>query len=190
MLSKVIYKGFVVCIACLVAGPRSPVLRPARGLNPDVSDDACTRAATRDVSSKHCKALLVQDSSSKFSPIKIPQHPRLFFFLFLPKKHSDLCFDRMLVRLSGGMYLCTNHACYFGRSSGPVDVNSNELMGDIGKVNGRDVVIVDELIDTGGTLGVLPRKLRDAGAKVSCYARDALWNRARWGGGVPLFEAL
>lgn len=39
-------------------------------------------------------------------------------------------------------------------------------MGNIGEVKGRDVVIVDELIDTGGTLGALPRRLRKAGAKV------------------------
>ncbi|CAN0466432.1 unnamed protein product, partial [Discosporangium mesarthrocarpum] len=48
---------------------------------------------------------------------------------------------------------------------GPVDVKSNELIGDINEVKGRDVVIVDELIDTGGTLSILPRKLRKAGAK-------------------------
>lgn len=53
------------------------------------------------------------------------------------------------------------------RSSGPVDVSSNELMGNIGEVKGRDVVIVDELIDTGGTLAALPRRLKKAGAKVS-----------------------
>lgn len=51
------------------------------------------------------------------------------------------------------------------RSSGPVDVSTNEIMGNIGEVEGRDVVIVDELIDTGGTLGTLPRKLQKAGAK-------------------------
>eukprot|EP00904_Undaria_pinnatifida_P003812 jgi/Undpi1/13431/HiC_scaffold_8.g03090.m1 len=50
-------------------------------------------------------------------------------------------------------------------NSGPVDVSSNELMGNIGEVKGRDVIIVDELIDTGGTLGALPRRLRKAGAK-------------------------
>ncbi|CAM9564087.1 unnamed protein product, partial [Choristocarpus tenellus] len=50
-------------------------------------------------------------------------------------------------------------------NSGPVDVSSNELIGDINEVKGRDVVIVDELIDTGGTLGTLPRKLKDAGAE-------------------------
>ncbi|CBJ49277.1 conserved unknown protein [Ectocarpus siliculosus] len=49
-------------------------------------------------------------------------------------------------------------------NSGPVDVSSNELMGNIGEVKGRDVVIVDELIDTGGTLGALPRRLKKAGA--------------------------
>lgn len=52
-------------------------------------------------------------------------------------------------------------------SSGPVDVDLNEFMGNINEVKGRDVVIVDELIDTGGTLGTLPRKLRRAGAKAS-----------------------
>lgn len=46
-----------------------------------------------------------------------------------------------------------------------MDVSTNEIMGNIGEVEGRDVVIVDELIDTGGTLGTLPRKLRKAGAK-------------------------
>lgn len=51
-------------------------------------------------------------------------------------------------------------------SSGPVDVSSNELMGNIGEVKGRDVVIVDELIDTGGTLAALPRRLKKAGAMV------------------------
>lgn len=80
--------------------------------------------------------------------------PKIFGYLFWPSAGPSVSI-----------------ACYFGRSSGPVDVNSNELMGDIGKVKGRDVVIVDELIDTGGTLGVLPRKLRDAGAGVSCYSR-------------------
>lgn len=54
-------------------------------------------------------------------------------------------------------------------SSGPVDVSSNELMGNIGEVKGRDVVIVDELIDTGGTLAALPLRLKKAGAMV----RDA-----------------
>ncbi|CAM9279723.1 unnamed protein product [Ectocarpus sp. 12 AP-2014] len=49
-------------------------------------------------------------------------------------------------------------------NSGPVDVSSNELMGNIGEVKGRDVVIVDELIDTGGTLAALPRRLKKAGA--------------------------
>lgn len=51
-------------------------------------------------------------------------------------------------------------------SSGPVDVSSNELMGNIGEVKGRDVVIVDELIDTGGTLAALPLRLKKAGAMV------------------------
>eukprot|EP00903_Cladosiphon_okamuranus_P010423 g9859.t1 len=49
-------------------------------------------------------------------------------------------------------------------NSGPVDVSSNELMGNIGEVKGRDVVIVDELIDTGGTLAALPLRLKKAGA--------------------------
>lgn len=57
------------------------------------------------------------------------------------------------------------------RSSGPVDVSSNELMGNIGEVKGRDVVIVDELIDTGGTLAALPRRLKKAGAMVSLSQR-------------------
>lgn len=58
-------------------------------------------------------------------------------------------------------------------SSGPVDVSSNELMGNIGEVKGRDVVIVDELIDTGGTLAALPRRLKKAGAMVSsCEQRE------------------
>eukprot|EP00752_Nemacystus_decipiens_P008897 g7942.t1 len=48
--------------------------------------------------------------------------------------------------------------------SGPVDVSSNELMGNMGEVKGRDVVIVDELIDTGGTLAALPLRLKKAGA--------------------------
>lgn len=50
-----------------------------------------------------------------------------------------------------------------------MDVSSNELMGNIGEVKGRDVVIVDELIDTGGTLAALPLRLKKAGAMV----RDA-----------------
>lgn len=64
-------------------------------------------------------------------------------------------------------YFCIVLTVLIVFSSGPVDVTSNELMGNIGEVKGRDVVIVDELIDTGGTLGALPRRLKKAGAKVA-----------------------
>lgn len=68
------------------------------------------------------------------------------------------------------LFLCLGFSSSPARSwlcsSGPVDVSSNELMGNIGEVKGRDVVIVDELIDTGGTLAALPLRLKKAGAMV------------------------
>jgi len=48
------------------------------------------------------------------------------------------------------------------RRSGP---NVAEVMNIIGDVNGKDVVIVDDMIDTAGTLTQGARAMRDAGAK-------------------------
>jgi ribose-phosphate pyrophosphokinase len=61
-------------------------------------------------------------------------------------------------------------------SAGPVDVNTNRLMDlMVQDVAGRDVVLIDELIDTGGTLAALSRKLMNAGAKsVTVYSSHAL----------------
>lgn len=82
-----------MCIACLVVGSHSPVMCPAQALKPDVSDDACTRAVTRDF---HLSII------KRFSCKKILQcfvnHPRLRFFFSL--KYSDICFGRLLVLLS------------------------------------------------------------------------------------------
>lgn len=84
-----------------------------------------------------------------------PTPPRLLCFLGFACFFSTLFFSVFLM------------LSWLLGSSGPVDVSSNELMGNIGEVKGRDVVIVDELIDTGGTLAALPLRLKKAGAMVS-----------------------
>ncbi|KAG5187080.1 N-terminal domain of ribose phosphate pyrophosphokinase-domain-containing protein, partial [Tribonema minus] len=60
--------------------------------------------------------------------------------------------------------------------AGPVDISTNELIAS-GDVRGRDVVLVDELIDTGGTLATLARKLKEMGARdIYVYSSHALFN--------------
>eukprot|EP01038_Epipyxis_sp_PR26KG_P005672 gene5672-7829_t len=48
--------------------------------------------------------------------------------------------------------------------SGPVDVNQLQLLGDT-DVSGSTVIIVDDMVDTAGTLYALSNKLKQAGAK-------------------------
>mmetsp|Transcript_4367 Transcript_4367/g.6151 ORF Transcript_4367/g.6151 Transcript_4367/m.6151 type:complete len:445 (+) Transcript_4367:2-1336(+) len=60
--------------------------------------------------------------------------------------------------------------------TGPIDVNTNELIAG-SDVEGKDVILVDELIDTGNTLSVLSKKLRALGAKnIYAYSSHALFN--------------
>lgn len=47
-------------------------------------------------------------------------------------------------------------------TTGPSDPNASEFLGD---VTGADVIIVDDIVDTGGTLSVLCHRLRKEGAK-------------------------
>ena len=49
-------------------------------------------------------------------------------------------------------------------SSGPTDTDKLELKGK-GKIDGRDVIIVDDMVDTAGTLASLSSKLNTMGAK-------------------------
>ena len=51
-------------------------------------------------------------------------------------------------------------------SSGPTDTEKLEMLGlSSQQINGADVVIVDDMIDTGGTIISLSKKLKDNGAK-------------------------
>lgn len=49
--------------------------------------------------------------------------------------------------------------------SGPTDVTKLELVGNDVKLQGADVVIVDDMVDTGGTLADLSKRLKAAGAR-------------------------
>lgn len=49
--------------------------------------------------------------------------------------------------------------------SGPTDVTKLELVGNDVKLVGADVVIVDDMVDTGGTLADLSKRLKAAGAR-------------------------
>lgn len=54
-------------------------------------------------------------------------------------------------------------------SSGPTNVDKLTILGGGGKskisISGADVVIVDDMVDTAGTLSILSKRLKDEGAK-------------------------
>ena len=49
--------------------------------------------------------------------------------------------------------------------SGPIDTTKLELLGDNLHIDGADVLIVDDMVDTAGTLAVLSRHMQAAGAR-------------------------
>jgi len=55
--------------------------------------------------------------------------------------------------------------------------NVSQVMNIIGDVNGRDCIIVDDMIDTGGTLAKAAEALKNHGArKVYAYATHAIFS--------------